>query len=161
MPVIPLENIIRYDTGAYGGLWGLRLVAAGNVQFLIADSRRESGGLSQIVTTDSYSDGSWYFVAAVRDYANGHLKIYVDSDYAAPDVPDHAINVVAAVNAYPAIGRCGNYPAEYFKGLLDDVRIYNTALSHSEIQAIPAPGASVLGCVGVGLVSWLHRRRTL
>jgi hypothetical protein len=48
---------------------------------------------------------------------------------------------------------------------MDDVRIYDRALSGAEIQGlaapVPVPGAMVLGMIGIGMVGAYTRRRRL
>ena len=51
-------------------------------------------------------------------------------------------------------------PLTTWEGRIDEVRIYNRALDDSEVgQLVPAPGAAVLGLIGVGMVAgWIRRR---
>jgi hypothetical protein len=76
---------------------------------------------------------AWYHVAAVYDSTSLTMKIYVNG------VLDNGtfLGTVPGSQSLPAginvnIGRRSN--GYYFKGLIDDVRIYNRALSLSEVQ---------------------------
>lgn len=132
------RNIIRYDSGSAGGLWGIRFETGGKIQFLIANINRTGAGLT---TPLSYSDNNWHFVAAVRDSSASKLKIYVDGSLAA-EGSEPNLDVVGGSNTYPAIGRCGSYNGEYFSGIIDEVAVFQKALSPDEIAAIYNAGSS-------------------
>lgn len=83
----------------------------------------------------------WYHVAGVYDAAARTLNIYVngvlDNGVLSGSVPASQLNSAVNVN----IGRRSD--GFYFSGVIDEVRIYNRALSAAEIQAdmnTPIPG---------------------
>ncbi len=84
-------------------------------------------------TTSTISDGQWHFIAVVAD-RDGNLEIYnngVREDFKPLSAVGDINNNLAL-----AIGRSMDYNGLYFGGLVDDVRIYNRALSAQEVQDI-------------------------
>ncbi len=159
------RNIIRYHNGSTGGYWGLRTETTGRLQFIVAD---EAGYQTEvrIVSTDVVNDETPHLVTAVRDATAGELKLYVDGRQAAAPVPDNDVDIVGAADAFPAIGALaypGGSAGEYFAGYVDEVAVFDRALSAEEAAAVFAAGGRGIchDCVGAALRSPLvvARRR--
>jgi len=77
------------------------------------------------------NDGQWHHVGFVYDGRRNYL--YVDGKRDASEPSTGKINV----SSYPLwIGGNAQWPGGWWNGLIDDVRIYNRALSQEEIQII-------------------------
>jgi hypothetical protein len=123
----------------------------------------------QAFGTDVYPEmGKWTHIVASRD-TDGLLSIYSDGSligqWSSTDEPAANCFQDFLIGAYwyvptPATAVITNF----FTGAIDDVMIYNRAFTPDEIgspSVIPAPGAFLLGSLGIGIISWLRRRRTL
>jgi hypothetical protein len=92
-----------------------------------------SGSLTQRYSSTARSLSTWYHVAGVYNAATGTLSTYVngvlDNGILNGTIPAAQFNQAVNVN----IGRrTGGF---YFNGMIDEVRIYNRALTPAEIQA--------------------------
>ena len=89
------------------------------------------GPNTRIQTKDSIWEGQWYFLTATYD---GHvLKIFVNG------ILDTQENATVTINSGTRplnIGRKNVEGYDHFHGIIDEVRIYNRALSEEEIQAL-------------------------
>lgn len=121
----------------YGG-WGVWLwsTVSGvyNIQF---NYRNNSVGGA---ATTNFTTGVWHHVAAVRN--NGIISVYIDGAFRASAsegtmAPSYPINMIAGAMAYASFS-----PPRYnpFGGKIDELRIYNRALSAAEI-AVLSPNA--------------------
>ncbi len=92
-----------------------------------------SGSRTQRYSKTTVALNTWYHVAGVYDAAAKTLNVYVngvlDNGVLAGAVP--GAQVTPAIN--PTIGRrSGGY---YFKGIIDNLRVYTRALSAAEVQS--------------------------
>lgn len=113
-----INGVTAFRTQNEGGINGLRMYWWNN----------DLAG-----SAPSLADGRWHHV--LTEFDGSTRSIYVDGALIASDNPPVHNAVAADVN----IGRTDG--AEYFVGSIDDVRIYNRALSASEVQALHAAGA--------------------
>ncbi|UCD15472.1 MAG: DUF2341 domain-containing protein [Candidatus Omnitrophota bacterium] len=102
--------------------YGLWLNKSGTVLFQVFSA----GGNGGVQTTETVNDGNWHHVAGTYDGSN--LKVYIDGK-------------LLKTGAYSQIPHTSSHPLTigyatfhtYLNGLLDEVAVYNRALSASEI----------------------------
>jgi hypothetical protein len=84
------------------------------------------------------NDGLWHHVAGVCDEAGGHLYVYLDGVQAgSANIPTNSgvLNSTAPLTiGARQSGNSTNYDFQFI-GKIDDVAVYNRALSASEVQA--------------------------
>ena len=124
----------RCDGAVSGGPWelGVSLTQSHKAEFLVYPS---NGSPYSYVfsgsSTTSVDDGQWHYVTGRYDGA--YLSIWIDgvqqNSISAP-----GLTMSNSGNALELGGHCNGY-AYSFAGKLDDVRIYNRALTSAEIQS--------------------------
>jgi len=87
-----------------------------------------SSGATTTRTTSSYYDNKWHYIVFLRNA--GVLKLYADGTLKDSYIYAGAVDL-SSLNY--RLGRAGT-SSQYFKGFLDDVRIFNAATSLSQIQ---------------------------
>ena len=150
------QRILIDDQGSGAGTgYGISLAdgAAGRIRFY-------SRGIAPVILDSNYTiaNNTWYFVAAVADMVNKKRTLYVYS--AAGALLDATTEAAWTGGAWGtdsgpvSIGAETNASAEapatfHFKGNLDEVRIYQKALSQAAVAAIAAQTHACAAVVAV------------
>jgi hypothetical protein len=126
---------------------GAELVSAGDNYILrlrsnqLEFTKRTAGGLAQcIVNVPTALNGSWHHVAGLTGPSG--IKLYFDGvELAVPGTCNRTEAIAyTTLSSDLFVGRHGNGNGAYdFDGNIDDVRIYNRALSTAEIAALYQP----------------------
>ncbi len=125
--------ISKTNSGAGGG-YEVFLSGGGSVRFSSCNLTGScSGGYFDVSTPLKYNDGKWHYVVATAQ-TNSTAKIYVDGTMVVQSGTVTQNNIANSYNLI--IGGRGTGGGTPFQGDLDDVRIYNRALSLDEIQTL-------------------------
>ncbi len=132
------RQIFRSAGGGGVHRWSVERISSDVIKFQLLTSG--GGDDEQVVSTTNINDGNWHHVAASRDIeAGGVLSIYIDGVKEGIPTGTHTTSVTSATN--PRIGANPD-DSEYWIGEIDEVRIYNRAISPAEVADLYewAPG---------------------
>ena len=96
-----------------------------------------TGAGPDVTSNRSITDNLWHFFVVTRSGSSGNWKVNIYIDGVLDKAGTTANNPNDTVSAAVAIGRFGGYSPSYrFNGSMDDMRVYNRALSATEITAL-------------------------
>jgi len=98
--------------------------------------RNSSTSVAGITSTDTYGDGNWHHLTAIKGSSNNYL--YIDGGQvgtvATVNGISHATNII--------LGRAGAYNG-FYNGVIDQVRIFRSELNQSQVDILYAETACV------------------
>lgn len=123
------NTIMEYDRG--GSNWfGMWVTGTSRFHFRVGNKKHDS--LQQL------SLNRWYLLTGVYDPATEQMHLYIDNVLDRSESTTGIGNFDTAATSELTIGAYNAEDSEYFQGSIDDVRIYNTNLSLTDVQNIYA-----------------------
>jgi|GEM_PF-1072721 hypothetical protein len=119
------RTIVSKDSSGVNRSYRLFVNTTGNLVFTV----NTSSGLATAVSSTIISSATWTHVAATFDGSN--LRLYVNGDTAGANIQIGTINA-STTGLY--IGKNGPAVNEYWVGGIDELKIWNVALTESEIR---------------------------
>jgi len=94
---------------------------------------RYSGNATSFTTTQTFNDSKWHHIAVSIDIPNLQRKIYIDNTLASTQALSSAAYGGSGLDIGVALGTVGNFNTQYYRGKLDQVRIYSSVLSSQDV----------------------------
>jgi hypothetical protein len=107
---------------------GYRLaVSDGKVDFMLEDSSKDKHWYGPVI-----NDNEWHFIGVTIDSNNDIAKLYIDGEF----YSEFDISSVSGTGNNSPLSIGYRADKSYFKGYIDDARIFNYILSESEIKKL-------------------------
>jgi hypothetical protein len=152
VPDLPGDQYAIVGKGDRGGnnRTLFKILSGGNIIFTLAEPKEvDVNGVENVV------DGEWHYLVAVVD-RDKFFRVYVDEILDTEGGPSDGANLDTESPLF--IGKShqnGTDPRRFFKGLIDEVCIYDRALSEDEIlQNLAAKGLAVSSSTEKLALTW-------
>jgi hypothetical protein len=135
------RSIISINNGGTGegaARATLQIIDSGGSAQVRALGRKDDTGNASSATSGStfLTIGQTYFLTGVFDYLNSGIRVYINGVQVGTATPGWGTNSANSANKFSEIGSVATPAAsnqEYWPGLIDGARIFNTALTAEQI----------------------------
>ena len=136
-------------TGATGKWVGLEF-KSGNLKFAIDDNDNKSEASA---AASDYFNGEWTYIVCVRAHSDGYLYLYVNGELIASSTDD--TGDISDNNEAFVAGNVNVTFDNYFEGSIDELTIYDGAMSANKVRE--SYENATTGITGVGVTSTVSR----
>ncbi|MCY4403376.1 MAG: LamG domain-containing protein [Candidatus Poribacteria bacterium] len=119
--------------------------ARGKMGFSVRDKGRANS--ASVRSTDFLNDNEWHVLAGVRDQKAKKLRFYVDGELI-NEVDDKTLDINSGQSIW-----VGEHLNRFYKGLIDEVKVWNRPLTENELQQSGQQPSSV-DAVGKLTTTW-------
>ena len=113
-----------------GPQYALYLTGTGALRGEVADGLFDN----TITSSSAYDDGNWHYAVFIRDTTTHNLSLYVDGASVATQVADQTGDLTNPIVL--SIGNFGAASVRVWNGSIDDLMIFNSTLTPTQISAI-------------------------
>ncbi len=118
--------------GSFAG-YGGTFTDIGKIYFALHSQNSEENVLFEHITnSNDYNDGNWHYLT--MSYNGATSRVFIDAELIYENLSEPSEVKYNPLDL--AIGRDGDHSSDYFIGKIDDIRIYNRALTEAEIQEL-------------------------
>ena len=124
----PSGRFLSQRNGGFNGQYFVDLLSDGKIKF----STYRDSYKWRVTSSSALNDGNWHHLAFVQQDNGG--KMYLNGSLDQTDNSNGKVNLLSTNKTY--LGKDGRNNSSFYTGKVDDLKIYNRALSASEIQTL-------------------------
>jgi len=114
-----------------------------NKAYLRSSLASDSSTINTVVGTTDISDNTWHMASTIYHSSNSAIQIYLDS------VHQNTTTISNSISSFPTTSNSAigsrNHTLDYFRGTMDEFRIYKTALTTEELNTLYNYGTKTKG----------------
>ncbi len=128
-----IRTILRKGITGYNPFYALRVSASNKVEFTVRDYPEPAHGYT-LTSNSAIKTDEWVTITVTFNYTSKLSRLYING---VSNVQSNAIDFGDISNNKTfAIGRASDSLDQYFKGSIDEVKIFNRTLSANEVASL-------------------------